>query len=496
MYSSFKLPIQAKRLYNRYQRRYHLFQFLKGSLLDLEVQLNHLVNSSKKLETSLGQVHKIKANTSNLNSKLHILYGNASLLINDILTSDKSIEAVFVNRDYTPYSLRRDRLISRICNSKKVKFIQSGDYLLNEPESILNSEDRPFKVFFQYYKRASQIPLKKVNNPNIRIYNKIHDSLDSENNIMDADKHKRIKDLDKFFVSIIGDHQDYNDGNINLTGGRDTFAKLVLNLNYRLRNYKEEKNIVEKKQTSYLSAYLKFGICSIREAFFIIQNELGDTHPLLRQLYWRDFFTYIGFYFPHVFIQPFLEKYRNEPIQWKNDSNQFEKWCNGKTGFPIVDAGMRELNKTGYMHNRVRLITASFLVKDLHIDWRYGERYFALKLVDYDPCVNNGNWQWVSSTGCDAQPYFRTFNPWIQQEKIDPETHYIKEWIPELELVPKNIIHHWYKGEQNEQDEYGYFQNRNNNGNFTELPRYPKPIVDHHAEILVARQLYRRLAAK
>ncbi|CAN5634013.1 hypothetical protein BH23THE1_BH23THE1_34880 [soil metagenome] len=165
-------------------------------------------------------------------------------------------------------------------------------------------------------------------------------------------------------------------------------------------------------------------------------------------------------------------------------------WCNGKTGFPIVDAGMRELNETGFMHNRARLITASFLVKDLHIDWRYGERYFALKLVDYDPCINNGNWQWVASTGCDVLPYFRTFNPWLQQKKIDPESFYIKKWIPELKSVPKKLIHQWYKVNESDWYDYGYFQNSNEK-NYKDLLRCRRPIIDHPTEMLVARELYR-----
>ena len=152
-----------------------------------------------------------------------------------------------------------------------------------------------------------------------------------------------------------------------------------------------------------------------------MKENLSSNSPLLRQLYWRDFFTYIAYHFPHVFKQPFQPKFRR--IVWKSDPEKFRFWCNGKTGFPIVDAGMRQLNMTGFMHNRVRLIVASFLTKDLHLDWKLGERYFAERLVDYDPCVNNGNWQWAASTGCDTQPYLRIFNPWLQQKKFDPQVY-------------------------------------------------------------------------
>jgi deoxyribodipyrimidine photo-lyase len=217
-----------------------------------------------------------------------------------------------------------------------------------------------------------------------------------------------------------------------LIGTRKKYRELISALKYKFNKDNKQKEYINllDNTASHLSPYLKFGICSIREVYSAIQKELGFNHSLLRQLYWRDFYVYIGFHFPFTFHSPFQGRYRKiktNVIQWKNDPKEFELWCNGKTGFPIVDAGMRELNVTGYMHNRVRLITASFLVKDLHIDWRYGERYFALKLVDYDPSINNGNWQWVASTGCDAQPFFRIFNPWLQQKKFDPDCIYIKK---------------------------------------------------------------------
>ncbi|MGZ6329935.1 MAG: FAD-binding domain-containing protein, partial [Parachlamydiaceae bacterium] len=161
-----------------------------------------------------------------------------------------------------------------------------------------------------------------------------------------------------------------------------------------------------------------------------------------------------------------------DKVTWENNSEYFERWCEGKTGFPIVDAGMRELNATGFMHNRVRMITASFLVKNLHINWQFGEKYFAQRLIDYDPAVNNGNWQWAASTGCDAQPYFRIFNPWSQQSKFDPDCKYIKKWIPELANEDRKTICHWYK------------QPKSSN--------YPLPIVDHALEAKKALTLYRQ----
>jgi deoxyribodipyrimidine photo-lyase len=491
-YSSFKLPIQIKRLYNRYQKRYHLLQFLKESLLDLQMEFNQLGKSNKKTQISDNKKFQNTIVSLNSNEKLLFLYGEPHLLINKILRSDENIEALFVNRDYSPYSINRDKSIYRICKSNKVEYIQSADNLLNEPEDILNTGAKPFKVFFQYYKRAVQTPIKKVNDYDIYMHKDTLNSFNTENVLEVVGNEKRVKNLNEFFDPIISNLSHCS--KIPLRGGRKGFEITISNLEDRLKNYKNNKDIVGMKSTSYLSAYLKLGICSIREVFFVIQNELGESHPLLRQLYWRDFFIYIGFHFPHVFTQPFQEKYQNNAVQWQNDPKQFELWCSGKTGFPIVDAGIRELNKTGYMHNRVRLIAASFLTKDLHIDWRYGERYFALKLVDYDPSINNGNWQWVASTGCDALPYFRTFNPWLQQKKVDPECFYIKEWIPELRSFPKNKIHQWYKvnesniNKNNQSDLHHFWEaDKDNNG---EIGSYPPPITDHRTEMFVARQLY------
>jgi deoxyribodipyrimidine photo-lyase len=190
-------------------------------------------------------------------------------------------------------------------------------------------------------------------------------------------------------------------------------------------------------------------------------------------LYWRDFFTHVAYHFPGVFGNAFHERY-NE-IEWENDAGKFEAWCRGETGFPVVDAGMRELNTTGWMHNRVRMIVAGFLVKDLYVDWRWGEKYFAQRLVDYDPSVNNGNWQWAASTGCDAQPWFRIFNPWRQQEKFDPGCLYIKQWVPELEKYGPEIIHRLYRPD-------------------TRVKNYPEPIVDHKPASSAVKEIYASLA--
>jgi deoxyribodipyrimidine photo-lyase len=202
-----------------------------------------------------------------------------------------------------------------------------------------------------------------------------------------------------------------------------------------------------------------------------VVSQLSAEHQLVVELLWRDFYSHIAFFFPHVFRSPFYPKY--DALSWDNAAQKFDAWRAGQTGFPIVDAGMRELNATGFLHNRVRMITASFLIKDLHIDWRWGERYFAQNLVDFDRVVNNGNWQWCASTGCDAQPYFRIFNPWLQQKRYDPDCTYIKRWIPQLRAFAPILLHSPNKLAK------------------TRIPGYPTPIVDHAAEAERAKETYR-----
>ena len=221
-------------------------------------------------------------------------------------------------------------------------------------------------------------------------------------------------------------------------------------------------------ETSHLSAHHKFGTVSVRETYYSIAKNLkGDAkEAMIRQLYWRDFYYCISESFPRIYKGAFNQKYSK--IKWSKSKVKFQKWCQGKTGFPIVDAGMRQLNTTGWMHNRLRMIVASFLTKDLRINWRWGEKYFAENLVDYDPAQNNGGWQWAASTGVDSQPYFRIFNPWTQSKRFDPNALYIKTYIPELASVDVSDIH---KPILNHSE-------------------YPAPIVDHSVERKKTLQMF------
>jgi deoxyribodipyrimidine photo-lyase len=359
-----------------------------------------------------------------------------------------SIQAVFVNRDYTPFSRRRDAELAQVCQDLHIDFHVVPDCLLTEPEQALKSDRTPYKVFTAFYNNARQfnVPLP---------------------NALEKPHFIKLDGESAIGKSIF----PQTEATVNSTPGGRKQALAILGQLAKQADYQAKRDYPFLDATSHLSAHLKFGTCSAREAYYAIVQQLGTEHPLLRQLYWRDFFSHIAFHYPHVFGKAFYSQYDN--LVWDNNRDYFQRWSEGKTGFPIVDAGMRELNTTGFMHNRVRMIVASFLVKDLHISWRWGERYFAQHLVDYDPAVNNGNWQWAASTGCDAQPYFRIFNPWLQQQKFDLDCQYIYRWIPELNGIPAAIIHKWHSKHSGS--------------------AYPAPMVDHAHESQIAKARYKNL---
>ncbi len=380
-----------------------------------------------------------------VNGRLFLFSGNPESIIK-LIQQRYDITAVFVNRDYTPFSRQRDAEIQALCEQLQLDFLSHADALLNEPEQIVKPDHQPYQVFTAFYNRARQNPLA------------LPQALVSGQWLND----------DQFGVMPLPDGVDMP-LRMPLTGGRRAAMQILETLT-DCRDYSQQRDFPSLDSTSGLSVYLKFGCCSVREAYFAVVDALGSEHSLLRQFYWRDFFTHIAFHFPHVFGHAFHRRY--DAIQWRNDRDEFQAWAEGRTGFPIVDAGMRQLNQTGCMHNRVRMIVASFLVKDLHISWRWGERYFAQRLLDYDPCLNNGNWQWAASTGCDAQPYFRIFNPWLQQKKFDADCQYIKRWLPELEHYAPHVVHHWY-----------------------EKPLagdYPPPILDHASRSQQAKILFQQ----
>jgi deoxyribodipyrimidine photo-lyase len=308
-------------------------------------------------------------------------------------------------------------------------------------------------MFTPFFRKASQLLVKKPEkNPHKNYY-----------------YGKAVGDRRALLQELLS---QYSNPSIFSHGGRSNGIKILRGIS-SFRFYANLRNYPAKEATTILSPHHKFGTISIRESYHAVADALGTRHPLINELYWRDFFTHVSHNFPRVFGESFNRRYAD--LEWHGGKAHFEAWKNGKTGFPIVDAGMRQLNQTGFMHNRVRMIVASFLTKDLHVDWRDGERYFAQKLIDYDPCVNNGNWQWSASTGCDAQPYFRIFNPWLQQKRFDPQCEYIKKWVPELSMFSAKEIH--ALGTQG-------------------VPRpegYPAPIVSHSHESSIAKAMFRKM---
>lgn len=410
--------------HNKYKSD-NAIQFMTESLKDLEAQL-----------------HKH-------NGKLYLFYGEPHDVITKIIAKI-SIDALFINRDYTPFSTKRDTDLKKLCAENSISFELSADALLNEPELVTKKDGLFYSKFTPFYKTASTIPVQKTASlPTERgWYGGKIDHAESS----------------KIYTTILLKENE----NIAVHGGSKNGMAILQHLNTQ-KNYSHDHDYPEKNN-SQLSAHLKYGTVSVRQTYYAIKEYLSGHHPLLRQLYWRDFFTHIAFHRPTVFGHAYQKKY--DSIPWSNDKKDFKRWCNGTTGFPIVDAGMRELNATGFMHNRVRMIVASFLVKDLHINWLWGEKYFAQQLVDYDPAVNNGNWQWSASTGCDAQPYFRIFNPWLQQKKYDAECVYIKRWVPELREYDAKSIHNYFKE------------------NSPLIKGYPRPMVDHQRETILTKKMF------
>jgi deoxyribodipyrimidine photo-lyase len=382
-------------------------------------------------------------------ARLYLFYGKAEAVIAQLIAAEE-LDAVYVNRDYTPFSRRRDEAIGQVCRRRGARFEQCSDLLLAEPEQVLTTGGTPYTIFTAFHRRAFARGVEEPRRNRHRNFWRRPITL-----AQSGDVYERVSPGVNRRLAV--------------RGGRAA-ALRILGRMEGFRRYGMDRDYPARKATTRLSAHLKFGTCSIREAHQAVRDALGADHPLARQLYWRDFYTYVAHHFPYVLGRSFRKEY--DAVPWRRDRRAFRAWCEGRTGFPIVDAGMRELNTTGFMHNRSRMIVASFLTKDLHIDWRWGEKYFAQKLVDYDPSVNNGNWQWVASTGCDAQPYFRVFNPWVQQKRYDPECEHIKEWIPELLGLSPSAIHRWER-------EAG-----------PEGAGYPRPIVEHRQESAIAKRMY------
>jgi deoxyribodipyrimidine photo-lyase len=337
-----------------------------------------------------------------LDKNIHVnYYEGVDIDILTKLSNKYKIKSIAYNKDYSPFAIKRDSIIDEWASKNGILIITEEDYTLYNMGTIQNNQNKPYQVFTPFYKKSLSLKVNDVHKLAVK-------SIDIIKHIKKFDKHKYYTANDDLAVR----------------GGRD---KALIRLKNVMTDYAKFRDYPGLDKTTKLSAYIKFGCVSIREVY----HNYNDAKELQRELIWREFYANILFYFPNVLGNSFKEKY--DTIKWTNNKEWFKKWCEGKTGYEMVDAGMNQLNKTGWMHNRLRMITAMFLTKDLLIDWRWGEKYFASKLVDYDPASNNGGWQWSASTGTDSQPYFRIFNPELQLKRYDKDYEYIRRWIPNYE---------------------------------------------------------------
>ncbi len=383
-----------------------LFIFDKHILDDLEDKTDARVTFIHRV------INQMKMELEQNGSSIKVIYDTPENAFNQLL-DDYEIAEIFTNRDYEPYATERDEKIHSLLKSKNIRLNDFKDQVIFEKAEITTNAGDPYKVFTPY-KNAWMEKFKSMN-------------LDQYQCSKHYGNLAKIEALDMPSLQDMG----FEESSVEIPPLK--FKEKVIS------RYDELRNFPAQDGTSRLGLHLRFGTVSVREA---VKRALKLNDAWLNELIWREFYMMILANFPHVVDQAFKSKYDNIP--WRNNKADFEKWCAGKTGYPIVDAGMRELNSTGYMHNRVRMIVASFLTKHLLIDWRWGEAYFAKKLLDYELSSNNGGWQWAAGSGTDAQPYFRIFNPYSQTDKFDKDKTYIKKWVPEYgtDQYPEPMVDH------------------------------------------------------
>ncbi len=323
------------------------------------------------------------------------------------LINKYDIDSVYINKDYEPYARDRDQEVQSLLEDSGISLEVFKDQVIFEENEILKNDGLPYTIYIPYKNKWLANFESIAKSPSLEFVNFYSCSFELPSLEQLGFKQSEIK------------VQDYDLGVV--------------------KSYDLARDIPSMDGTSYLSPHLRFGTVSIRQ---IISTLKGQQSIFLNELIWREFFMQVLYHFPKVINNNFKPKY--DAIQWRNNENEFKKWCEGNTGYPLVDAGMRQLNETGYMHNRVRMVTAGFLCKHLLIDWQWGEAYFASKLLDYELSANNGNWQWAAGTGCDAAPYFRIFNPSEQLKKFDKKLEYVKKWVPEVlsEGYPQPMVEH------------------------------------------------------
>jgi len=373
-----------------------------------DARLTFIHELLSKMNSELKRYHK----------SLAVFYGEPATIFEQLAEQDQ-IKTVFTNHDYEPYARQRDLQVFQVFKKYGIGFKTFKDQVIFEKNEVEKDDGTPYVVYTPFMKKWKE-NFKKI-------------ALEEYNS---EDYLEKITPHSYPFLAL---------GEIGFETSKikvpeyDISSKLIA-------NYEETRNFPALDETSHLGPYLRFGAVSIRK---ILRKAIAETNEVFwNELIWREFFMQILWHFPHTRNRSFREKY--DAVKWRHDEKDFEKWCEGKTGYPFVDAGMRQLNKTGQMHNRVRMIVASFLCKHLLIDWRWGETYFAQKLLDYEQSSNIGNWQWAAGSGVDAAPYFRIFNPTEQLKKFDKDLKYIKKWIPEFgtDAYPEPIVEHKFARER------------------------------------------------
>lgn len=359
------------------------------------------------------EIVRLKAELEKIGSSLAVFYGTP-LEVYQQLMANYEIKTVYANRDYEPYARTRDKQIYDLLKARSIEFKARKDQVIFEKDEIVKDDKKPYTVFTPYSKKW-----KSTAND---FFLKSYPSEKYQKNFLKCAPFRLLELKEIGFVDF--DFPYFPPQKVDL--------KII-------QNYDQNRNFPGINSTSHLSIHLRFGTISIRQLSNIA---IMESEQWLNELIWREFYQMILYHFPHSATKAFRPQF--DKISWNNDPEEFQAWCEGRTGYPIVDAGMRELNTTGFMHNRVRMITASFLSKHLLIDWRWGEKYFAEKLLDYELASNVGGWQWTVGSGCDGTPYFRIFNPTAQNERFDPENKYIKKWVPEFKSkdYPKPMVNH------------------------------------------------------
>ncbi len=369
--------------------------------------------ADRRVEFIYAALAEMQHQLTEMGSTLTVLYTTPIEAFKQLL-AHYSIKKVFTNHDYEQYAMDRDAQIAELLHENGASLHTCKDQVIFEKDEVTKDDGKPYTIFTPYSNKwkAALKPFHLKAYPTEKYFNNFYKQTPQP-----------LLTLESMgFVAV-----------------DKPFPSKELNLAL-VSKYQQQRNFPAIKGTSQLGVHLRFGTVSIRE---IGQQCQGLNGTFFNELIWRDFYHAILWHFPHVRLGGAFKK-EYEQIEWGNNETYFEKWCAGQTGYPIVDAGMRELNATGFMHNRVRMIVASFLTKHLLIDWRWGELYFAQKLLDFDFAANNGGWQWAAGSGCDAAPYFRVFNPTLQTEKFDKDLKYIRKWVPELDSFnyPQPIVVH------------------------------------------------------